>query len=80
MYVENLKALFSGLIIWILGRYLNTQHIRKSKLGDAEMRFVDSAMQQVEQMEIGELGLLSFYCPNFASYLFHLIRTLRVEG
>ncbi|XP_059479190.1 cullin-2 [Neocloeon triangulifer] len=41
----------------LLYMYLNTQHIRKSKLGDAELRFVDSAMQQVEQMEIGELGL-----------------------
>ncbi|XP_065334574.1 cullin-2 [Cloeon dipterum] len=41
----------------LLYMYLNTQHIRKSKFGDTDMRFVDTSLQQVEQMEIGELGL-----------------------
>lgn len=53
----NACIIFSIIYLALFGRYLNTQHIRKSKLGDAEMRFVDSAMQQVEQMEIGELGV-----------------------
>jgi len=46
------------LILDILFRYLNNQHIRKQKISDAELNYGSLSLDHNETMkEIGELGL-----------------------
>lgn len=46
----------SEVFINYVFRYLNNQHIRKNKLSEAELIYGNHPNEDVEPMEIGELG------------------------